>query len=126
VAQVYVGACPGDTTAAPRQLAGFAKVRLDPGASQRVQIDLALEPLSSWSPATQAWTTPACARGVWVGGSSRDLPLTDTQPPPPVAQVAASTGSGGCASTGGTGALGLLALAPWALRRRRPPSGGCG
>jgi len=126
VAQVYVGACPGDTTAAPRQLAGFAKVRLDPGASQRVQIDLAPEPLSSWSPATQAWTTPACARGVWVGGSSRDLPLTDTQPTLPVAQVAASTRSGGCASTGGTGALGLLALAPWALRRRRPPSGGCG
>jgi beta-glucosidase len=122
VAQVYVGACPGDTTAAPRQLAGFTKVRLDPGANQRIHIDFAPEPLSSWSPVTRTWTTTACPRGVWVGGSSRDLPLTNTRPPPPVAAVAASGGrAGGCASAGGTGSLGLLSLALWALRRRWPP-----
>jgi beta-glucosidase len=128
VAQVYVGPCASDSSAPPRQLAGFAKVRLEPGASQRVTVDLAPEPLAAWSPATRAWTTAACARNVWVGGSSRDLPLTTDASGPPVVQgagpqigpeVGAGGGGGGCASAGGTGALSLLALALLLKRARR-------
>jgi beta-glucosidase len=125
VAQVYVGRCPDDAAAPPRALAGFAKVQLAPGESRRVTVELAAKSLSSWSADAHAWTTPACARPVVVGGSSRDPRLTGTLPrpgegPSPVSPPAAARSGCGHGDAGGAAATGLaLALL---LRRRR----GCG
>jgi beta-glucosidase len=70
---VYVGTCASGTP--PKQLAGFAKVMLEPGQSRRVTIELSPEALSWWNDATGAWLTPACRLPVWVGSSSRDARL---------------------------------------------------
>jgi beta-glucosidase len=75
VAQLYVGSCPGHGPAAPRQLAGFAKVRLAPGEKERVVLDVAPESLSYWSVDEGTWVAPACDLPVFVGSSSRDIRL---------------------------------------------------
>jgi beta-glucosidase len=127
VAQVYVGPCTGDASRPPRQLAGFAKVALAPGASARIVVPLAPEALATWDERVRAWETSACLRPVHVGSSSRDLRLsteavaTAQAPPPPPASSGGGLG-GGCSSASGGGAPSLaavlLAAALAALRRR--------
>ena len=66
----------------PRQLKGFAKVRLAPGRSARVRFPLAARTFSWWDPRRDHWTVaPGCHR-VLVGSSSRDLPLRACADPP--------------------------------------------
>jgi len=79
VAQVYVdgpSSRPEGLTFAPRILAGFERVTLRAGESRRIQLKVDQRSLSYWSPRDQAWRIPTEARGVRVGGSSRDLPLS--------------------------------------------------
>jgi beta-glucosidase len=121
VAQVYVGACPGDATQPPRQLAGFAKVQLAPGASARVAVQLAGEALGSWSPETRNWVPAPCELPLQVASSSRDVRLQGQVPPagttfdPPV-----SVGKSGCGSGGGDATwLGEALLAAWLLAHAR-------
>jgi beta-glucosidase len=105
VAQVYVGACPGD--ARPRrQLAGFAKVPLAPGATTRVAVDLAPEAFSWWDPGAHAWTTPACDLPLAVASSSRDARLQGQLHVAADGSVAAAAGGGAATSShrGGCGA----------------------
>jgi beta-glucosidase len=136
VAQVYLGPCPGDGAAPPSALAGFAKVALAPGESQRVAVDLGADALSSWSADQHAWTTPSCQRALHVASSSRDVRLDGTIGPGG-GSASAGGGSGGdagaspssrqgagsgCAQGGArAAAVPALALAAAlvALRRRR-------
>lgn len=78
VPQVYLGA-PDDPPAgvqfAVRALAGYQRVSLPAGASRTVSIHVAPRALQYWNTDGSGWTVAAGSRTVWVGGSSRDLPL---------------------------------------------------
>lgn len=77
VAQVYVG-FPAGLGEPPRRLVGWQKVFLQPGARQRVTIEIdpddAAHPLSIWTPG--GWITPAGDYEIWLGTSSRRSDLT--------------------------------------------------
>ncbi len=76
VAQVYVGTLPADVETPPRQLAGFEKVELAPGASTQVTLEIDPRSLSYFSDETGEWVTPPGAVDIFVGSSSRDIKLT--------------------------------------------------
>jgi beta-glucosidase len=76
VAQLYLGD-PSGTGEPPRQLAGFRRVSLAPGASARVSFDVTPQALSWWSDPASGWTQTAGRYQVYVGDSSAltGLPL---------------------------------------------------
>lgn len=77
--QVYVGELPTEVVeTAPKQLAGFTRVSLEPGTSQQVTIDLDRESYSYWDSYTDRWVTPRGELDVLVGASSQDIRLDDT------------------------------------------------
>jgi beta-glucosidase len=76
VVQVYVGALPTTVVDTPRrQLAGWAKVDLQPGQSKTITIALDKRMLAYWDSYSNEWITPSGAVPVYVGTSSRNLPL---------------------------------------------------
>lgn len=76
VAQVYVGPSPDLSLEQPvRLLAGYRKLTLEPGAAQRVVLDIDARTLSSWDPEQHAWVVGSGRREVFAGRSSRELPL---------------------------------------------------
>jgi beta-glucosidase len=74
VAQVYVGD-PPSVGEPPRQLKGYRKVFLEPGESTRVTIPLDERAFAHWDDTRHGWAVTAGTYQVYVGGSSRDLPL---------------------------------------------------
>jgi beta-glucosidase len=70
VVQVYVS---GRAWEAPRRLGGFAKVELEPGERQVVEIHIDPRLLAEWYPERPGWTRAAGMYTVTVGHSSRDL-----------------------------------------------------
>ncbi|KAI6291423.1 hypothetical protein MCOR34_010176 [Pyricularia oryzae] len=72
-AQLYVGI--PEEGAPVRQLRGFAKPSLEPGAEATVEFELTRRDLSGWDVAAQAWRLHPGEYKLWVGGSSRNLPL---------------------------------------------------
>ena len=73
VVQVYV-ADPVATVLRPeRELRAFAKVRLEPGASQEVRLTLTGRDLAFWHPALHRWVVEGGVFEIWAGASSRDL-----------------------------------------------------
>lgn len=72
VAQLYVH-IPGGPV---KQLRGFSKVEIDAGESINVSFPLTRKDLSEWNVAEQAWVLQKGTYALWVGGSSRILPLT--------------------------------------------------
>ncbi|MFI5428618.1 fibronectin type III-like domain-contianing protein [Aeromicrobium sp. UC242_57] len=75
VAQVYVGELPTDVATPRRQLAGFAKVELEPGESRRVTVKIPRQALSFWDTGRDAWVTPRGRTKIFVGTSSADSSL---------------------------------------------------
>ncbi|MFF4019742.1 glycoside hydrolase family 3 C-terminal domain-containing protein [Streptomyces sp. NPDC001843] len=76
VAQVYVGASPKTTAPqAVRSLGGYQKVRLRAGQSKSVHIRIDAQQLKYWNTSAHAWVLGTGHREVWVGSSSRTLPL---------------------------------------------------
>ncbi|MFG2968903.1 glycoside hydrolase family 3 C-terminal domain-containing protein [Streptomyces sp. NPDC048288] len=76
VAQVYVGASPATTAPqAVRALGGYQKVRLRPGESKTVRVRVDAQQLKYWNTSARAWVLGTGKRDVWVGSSSRTLPL---------------------------------------------------
>ncbi|MEL7976153.1 glycoside hydrolase family 3 C-terminal domain-containing protein [Isoptericola sp. F-RaC21] len=73
VVQVYVGDPAAQVQRPERELKGFAKVHLDPGASQVVTLDLDARDLSYWHPVLRRWVVEGGEFRVAVGASSRDL-----------------------------------------------------
>jgi beta-glucosidase len=77
IAQLYVGD-PASTGEPAKQLKGFQRVDLQPGASAKVTFTLTAHDLAYWNTSASAWSTPAGAYRIMVGDSSRNLPLTGT------------------------------------------------
>ncbi|WP_433894316.1 glycoside hydrolase family 3 C-terminal domain-containing protein [Streptomyces sp. CA-111067] len=75
VAQLYVGD-PARSGEPPKQLKGFQRVTLAPGGSRRVTFTVAASALRTWDDATHAWQTDEGTYRLFVGDSSRNLPLT--------------------------------------------------
>ncbi|KAK1708650.1 glycoside hydrolase superfamily [Colletotrichum lupini] len=71
VVQLYV-AIPNSP---PKQLRGFDKVPLEIGDSATVQFELTRRDLSIWDVVAQAWTLQGGNYTIFVGASSRNLPL---------------------------------------------------
>ncbi|KAL2063096.1 hypothetical protein VTL71DRAFT_6168 [Oculimacula yallundae] len=72
--QLYVG-IPGGPI---RQLRGFSKVDVQPGKSAALNFDLQRRDLSVWDVVAQKWQLQKGEYKIYVGGSSRDLPLEGT------------------------------------------------
>ena len=72
VPQVYVGELPGSAETPPRQLAGYASVKLEPGASRRVTVNVPTESLSVWDSIDNTWETPEGDTTVYLGESAED------------------------------------------------------
>ncbi|MFE0580122.1 glycoside hydrolase family 3 C-terminal domain-containing protein [Streptomyces sp. NPDC058874] len=82
VAQVYVGPSAELRLDQPvRALAGYRRITLAPGAAQRVTVDIDARTLSSWDPEKHGWVPGAGRRDVFVGRSSRELPLRSKAEP---------------------------------------------
>ncbi|MFB7981330.1 glycoside hydrolase family 3 protein [Streptomyces vinaceus] len=76
VAQVYVGPSAELKLDQPvRALAGYRRLTLEPGESQRVVLDIDARALSSWDPEAHAWVLGSGRREVFAGRSSRELHL---------------------------------------------------
>jgi len=84
VVQVYHGRLPTRATTPPRQLAGWARVTLEPG--ERTTVRIRVEPgesdhvMSYWRVANNElggrWVTPSGRVPIYVGSSSRDIRLS--------------------------------------------------
>lgn len=72
VAQLYV------SVGSVRQLRGFSKVDVPVGSQVTVEFDLLRRDLSEWDVTEQAWALTAGTYDLFVGSSSRDLPLHTT------------------------------------------------
>jgi beta-glucosidase len=75
VVQLYVGS-PASAKEPPRRLEAYAKVSLAPGQSRRVTLTLAVSSLASWDNPDTGWVLHKGAYRVYVGDSSRSLPLS--------------------------------------------------
>jgi beta-glucosidase len=73
VVQLYVGDPVASVARPPRELKGFAKVDLAPGATETVTFRLSARDLTYWSPAASAWVLEGGEFTLAVGRSSRDL-----------------------------------------------------
>jgi beta-glucosidase len=76
VVQVYVSDPEASVARPVRELKGFAKVRLSPGESQPVSIELNQRAFSFWSTRNARWAIEAGEFEIAVGTSSRALPLS--------------------------------------------------
>ena len=79
VAQLYLGD-PSASGEPPRELAGFQRVSLAPGASAQVSFTITPQQESWWDDAANGWTQTEGSYNVYVGDSSAlpDLPLQGT------------------------------------------------
>jgi beta-glucosidase len=71
--QVYVTPRDPVVPTPPKGLAGFTKVRLDPGESRRVEVVLDDRALDHWDVDAGGWRRTASTFEVLVGASSRDI-----------------------------------------------------
>ncbi|KAJ5094999.1 beta-glucosidase [Penicillium argentinense] len=74
VAQLYLG-IPGGPV---RQLRGFEKISIASGQSKTVSFSLKRRDLSSWDVNAQQWALQDGEYKLYVGHSSRNLPLTSS------------------------------------------------
>ncbi len=74
VAQVYIDR-PGRSA---KDLRGFSKINISPGQTAQVSFDLTRRDLSIWDVVAQKWSLQTGAYPVYVGASSRILPLQGT------------------------------------------------
>ncbi|MBY8881287.1 glycoside hydrolase family 3 C-terminal domain-containing protein [Actinacidiphila acidipaludis] len=77
IAQLYVTQ-PAASGEPPRQLQGFSRVDLQPGASTTVTFPLTQRSLSYYDATSGAWATSTGTYTVAVGDSDGNLPLTGT------------------------------------------------
>jgi len=75
VVQLYVGS-PASAKEPPRRLEAYTKVSLAPGQSRRLTLTLAISSLASWDNPDTGWVLHKGTYRVYVGDSSRSLPLS--------------------------------------------------
>jgi beta-glucosidase len=73
VVQVYVRAPESLVRRPDRELVGFAKVGVDPGARETVRVELGATAFRYWDVGTHAWRTDPGRYEILVGASSRDI-----------------------------------------------------
>jgi beta-glucosidase len=73
VVQIYVGDPVASVRRPLRELRAFAKVVLDPGATEIVEATLTNRDLAFWDARRSTWRAEAGEFLVWAGRSSRDL-----------------------------------------------------
>ncbi|QMW66190.1 glycoside hydrolase family 3 C-terminal domain-containing protein [Mumia sp. ZJ1417] len=73
VVQVYVSDLESPVARPERELKGFARVTLDPGASQRVVLELGPRAFAYWHPVLRRWVVEPGTFTVSIGASSADL-----------------------------------------------------
>ncbi|MBP1806297.1 beta-glucosidase [Rubellimicrobium aerolatum] len=76
VVQIYVTPAPAPVPRPARELKGFAKVRLSPGESRRVEIALPARAFARFDAERREWVMEAGTYGIEVGRSAADLPLS--------------------------------------------------
>ena len=75
VIQLYVSYPSSAVERSERDLKAFAKVTIEPGATQSVELSLPVNTLAYYDVADSAWVLEALEYEVHLGTSSRDLPL---------------------------------------------------
>ncbi|MBV9499500.1 MAG: beta-glucosidase BglX [Acidobacteriaceae bacterium] len=70
VVQLYIHQRAGSASRPVRQLKGFEKVTLEPGAKRTVRFKLGRDELQFWSPAKKEWVVEPEQFDVWVGEDS--------------------------------------------------------
>ena len=78
VVQVYVGDPVASVYRPAKELRGFSKVKLEPGASERVTIELDKRAFAYWHTARSEWVVEGGEFELRIGSSSRDIRLTET------------------------------------------------
>jgi beta-glucosidase len=73
VVQVYVRAPVGPVRRPPKQLAGFAKVRLGPGETATARLELGRPAFRRWDVATASWVVDRGRYEVLVAASAADI-----------------------------------------------------
>lgn len=76
VVQVYAAGVAAPVPIPPQQLAGFAKVHLEPGRSERLSVPISRRAVSYFEIESNDWVTPSGEIEVRVGSSSRDILAT--------------------------------------------------
>jgi beta-glucosidase len=71
VVQLYIHQRSGSATRPVRELKGFKRISLKPGARERVSFTLDHDELQFWSAAKRGWVLEPTDFDVWVGGDSR-------------------------------------------------------
>ncbi|MEI6647501.1 MAG: glycoside hydrolase family 3 C-terminal domain-containing protein, partial [bacterium] len=77
VAQVYVSDKVCSVPRPPQELKAFQKIHIEPGNSQRVEIELGSEAFRFWNSATKKWTIEPGEFEIHVGASSADIRLKE-------------------------------------------------
>jgi beta-glucosidase len=78
VIQVYVADLESSVPRPPRELKGFAVVRLEPGQATELVLALEDRDLAYWDPARNSWRIEPGRFEIQVGHSSRDIRLRQT------------------------------------------------
>ena len=78
VVQLYVTYPGSAVERSERELKGFAKVALEPGETQTVEIAVPVNDLAYYDVAESAWALEGLVHEIHAGTSSRDLPLSTT------------------------------------------------
>lgn len=78
IVQVYVSKPESKVFRAPKELKGFAKVKLEPGETKKVTIALEDRAFKFWNTETSGWCTESGEYKVLVGASSADIRLEET------------------------------------------------
>jgi len=78
VVQLYVSYPGSAVERAERELKGFAKVTLEPGQTQTIELGLPVSDLAYYDAAEAEWVLEGLELEVHIGTSSRDLPLSTT------------------------------------------------
>lgn len=77
VVQIYVSCPQGKMAKEFRRLAGFGKTALlEPGQSQDMEINFALEQLASYNEEQAAWVLEEGTYGIWIGNSLENAVLS--------------------------------------------------
>lgn len=78
VAQLYVHPNQAQVERPQKELKGFAKVYLKPGENKQVSIPLDSRSLAYYVQNTDSWNVDAGKYKILVGGSSQDLPISQS------------------------------------------------
>ena len=75
VAQLYVGQLKCSVPRPVHELKGFSKVMLQPNETKQVKFEITKDDLAFFDVKSHKWVTERGAYRMWIGDSSRSLPL---------------------------------------------------